>query len=282
MPLRGRPIALAVAVAASFVPATLFGVAQLREDAAVDAWLRSRGLAGLPATHETALRVSRAVRAEFETDAAKWTTLDLAKRPFLRHDTAFLLRAREGLCGEGTRVLVNLLARLGLDATRLTLYDAHLQAVHTLVSIRTGGRERLVDSINTPPELNAFLERAELSTADFRLLHYTDDLLARLEFSRALAARDTAPADSARAAFLGYFRAYSYEALPVTKLLTRAGLDWRVFNLERPSRWVSALAEKPRAVAALAWLAIALVVDAALLCFARARARQRARVPART
>jgi hypothetical protein len=284
MPPRGRTIGLAALVAASLVPAALFGVAQLREDADVDRYLRDRGLAGLPSTRETALRVSQAVRADFETDAGKWKSLDLARRPFLRHDTAFLLRAREGLCGEGTRVLVSLLARLGFDATRVTLYDAHLQAVHTLVSVRLGARELLVDSINTPEEMNAFLSRADLSTADFRLLHYTDDLLARLEFSRALAAQDTArtaaPPDSVRAAFFGYFRAYSYEALPVTKLLTRAGFDWRVFNLERPARVVSVLAERPRAIAATAWLAFALVFDAVLLLAVRARSR--VRVSART
>lgn len=282
MPTGGRAIGFAAVLVVSFVPAALFGLAQLREDVALDHYLRQRGLAGLPVSAATALRVSQAVRADFEIDPARWKALDLARRPFLRHDTAWLLRAREGLCGEGTRVLVNLLGRLGFDATRVTLYDAHLQAVHTLVSVRLDGRERLVDSINTPEELNAFLARAAVSTEDFRLLHYTDDLLARLEFGRSLAARDTAPVDSARTAFFGYFRAYSYEALPVTKLLTRAGLDWRVFNLERPARGLSALAEKPRAIAALLWLALALAFDVALLLVLRAGSRARARRPVRT
>lgn len=277
---RGRSILLVAVLAASVAPAAWFGLAQLRENAVVDAYLRERGLAGLPVTSETALRVSRAVRADFETDASKWKSLDYSKRPFLRRGTAFLLKAREGLCGEGTRVIVTLLSRLGFDATRVTLYDTHLQAVHTLVSVRLDGRELLVDSINTPPEMNAFLERAAISTDDFHLLHYTDDILARLEFSRALAARDSVEADSARTAFFAYFRAYSYEALPLTKLATRAGLDWRVFNFERPARWVSALAEKPRAMAGLIWLGIGLAFDAVLLLAVRARARVRA--PART
>ena len=70
---------------------------------------------------------------------ATWIEAANPERPFLRRGTEWLLRAREGWCGEGTRVMVNLLGRLGFDATRVTLYDAQLRAVHTLVSIRVGG-----------------------------------------------------------------------------------------------------------------------------------------------
>ena len=258
-------------LALSFVPAVVFGFLQAHEDRVVDGYLREHGLVGLPVNDATALRVSHAVRAEFETDSSKWVAYKLAERPFLRRGTEWLLRAREGWCGEGTRVLVNLLGRMGFDATRVTLYNSRLQGMHTLVSIRVGGKERLVDSINTPPELNAFLDRAALSTANFRVLHYTDDIVARHARWNELSARDTVETDLYREQFFRDFCTYSYEAFPVTKLITRVGVDWRVLNLARPPRWVSMLAEKPRSIKAVVSLAIALVFDAALLLAARRR-----------
>ena len=65
-------------VAASLVPAVVFGFLQAGEDRAVDRYLRERGLMGLPANEATALRVSRAVRADFETDSSKWKAYTLA------------------------------------------------------------------------------------------------------------------------------------------------------------------------------------------------------------
>lgn len=259
-------------VAASFVPAVVFGCLQAREDGVVDGYLREHGLTGLPANEATALRVSHAVRADFETDSSKWKAYKLAGRPFLRRDTEWLLRAREGWCGEGTRVMVSLMGRLGIDATRVTLYDSRLRGMHTLVAIRVGGRERLVDSINTPDDLNAYLDRAALSTANFRVLHYDDDIIVRHALGAALASRDTAGTDPDREEFFREYCSYSYEAIPVTKLLARVGLDWRVLNLTRPPNWISNLAEKPRAIKAVVSLALALVLDAALLLAFRARA----------
>jgi len=250
----------------------MLGYMQVHEDQVVDRYLRERGLVGLPVSEATALRVSHVVRADFEVDSSKWKSYKLAERPFFRRGTEWLLGAREGWCGEGTRVLVNLLGRMGFDATRVTLYDSHLQAMHTLVSIRVGGKERLVDSINTPPELNAFLDRVALSTENFRVLHYTDDIVARHAQAAEMSVRDTVEADPYRDEFFRQYCSYSYEAFPVTKLLTHAGIDWRVLNLSRPPRWVSSLAEKPRAIKAVVSLALALVLDAALIVAFRARA----------
>jgi hypothetical protein len=262
---------LLAVVAASFAPAIVFACLQVHENGVVDGYLREHGLLGLPANEATALRVSHAVRADFETDSSKWKAYRLAGRPFLRRDAEWLLRAREGWCGEGTRVLVNLLGRLGIDGTRVALYDLRLRAMHTLVSIRVGGRERLVDSINTPDSLNAYLDRAALSTANFRVLHYTDDIVARHAIGAQLATRDTAATDPERDAFFSEYSLYSYEAIPLSKLLTRAGIDWRVLNRHRPPHWVSSLAEKPRAIKAIVSLVLALILDAALLLKIRAR-----------
>lgn len=274
---RGRTIALAALVVVSLLPAGGYALRLRSERAVVDAYLRERGLAGLPATKETAVRVSQAVRADFEIDESKWRRLDYTKRPFLRRDAGWLLEAREGLCGEGTRVLVALLGRLGFDATRVTLYNRHLQGVHTLVSVKLAGREVFIDSINSPGDFNHLLNARDVSADDFRIVRYSGDILERTASGRAVAARDTGAADPERARFLDLYRAYSYEAIPVSKLAHAAGLDWRVFNFDRPARWVSALAESPRAIMALLWLAIGLAFDAVVLLALRARARRAAR-----
>lgn len=274
---RGRTIALALMVVASLVPAGWYAARLRGERVVVDAYLRERGLAGLPVTKETAVRVSQAVRADFEIDQTKWRRLDYTNRPFLRRGPGWLLEAREGLCGEGTRVLVALLGRLGFDATRVTLYNAHLQGVHTLVSVKLGDRETFIDSINSPEDFNRLLNTQDVSAEDFRIVHYSGDILERHAAAAAVAARDTATTDPVRARFLDFYRAYSYEAIPVSKLAHAAGLDWRVFNFNRPPRWVSALAESPRAIMTLLWLALALAFDAVVLLALRARARRAAR-----
>jgi hypothetical protein len=274
---RRRTVALAALLVASLLPAAGFLLHLAGESAVVDGYLRERGLAGLPVTKETAVRVSQAVRADFEIDQTKWKRLDYTKNPFLRHDTGWLLGAREGLCGEGARVIVVLLGRLGFDATRVTLYDAHLQGVHTLVSVKLDGREIFVDSINSPGDFNDLLNTRDVSAADFAVVRYSGDILERHAAGAAIAARDTSGTDPVRARFLDHYRAYSYEAVPVSKLAHAAGLDWRVFNFARPARWVSALAESPRAILTLFWLALGLALDAAVLTALRARSRRAAR-----
>lgn len=274
---RGRTIALAALLVASLLPAAGFALRLADEHAVVDGYLRERGLAGLPVTKETAVRVSQAVRADFEIDQARWKRLDYTKRPFLRRGPGWLLEAREGLCGEGTRVIVALLGRLGFDATRVTLYNAHLQGVHTLVSVKLGDREIFVDSINSPEDFNTLLNTRDVSAADFGVVRYSGDILERHAAGAAAAARGTSATDPVLARFLDHYRAYSYEAIPVSKLAHAAGLDWRVFNFARPARWVSALAESPRAIMTLLWLALGLAFDAVVLLALRARARRAAR-----
>lgn len=274
---RGRNIALALMVAASLVPAGWYAVRLIGEHIVLNAYLRERGLAGLPVTKETAVRVSQAVRADFETDQTKWRRLDYTRRPFLRRSPGWLLEAREGLCGEGTRVMVALLGRLGFDATRVTLYNQHLQGVHTLVSVKLGDREVFIDSINSPEDFSQLLNTQDISAADFRIAHYSEDILQRLGSRAKADPGDPVAADSVRTRFFDFYRVYSYEAFPASKLVHAVGLDWRVFNFNRPPRWVSSLAERPRAIMTLLWLSLALAFDSAVLLAVRARSRRAAR-----
>lgn len=271
---RGR-IAIGLLLAASLVPAAYLLAQQWREDAAVRQYLQANDFVGRPLTKATAIAVSQAVRRDFVVDKGRWTRYRLKGRPLLRHDTLWLLEAREGLCGEGARVLVNLLNGLGFDATRLTLYDRYLRPSHTLASVVIDGRETFVDSINTSAEFNAFLNERDLSVADFSLLHYREDLEERMDLGRALQSRPAGDGDELKQRFFERFRLYSYEAVPGSKLLALVGMDFRVFNLTRPPAWTSRLAEKPYAIKALAALAGGLVFDALLLAgVARARRRR--------
>lgn len=240
----------ALGLAATLAAPAAFLGAQLDEDRAVDAFITEAGLEATPVTRATAWRVSDAVRAAFNVDEPTFSRLDMADRPFLRNDTAFLLDAREGLCGEGTRVLVNVLGRLGFDATRISLYDRTLSAAHTLVSVEIGGAEFLVDSINSPPSVNGFLRSRDVSAASFPIAAYTADITARRE---TLAAIDAgALADGGEAAFFERYLFPSYEGLPWTKLANAAGARVQILNFDRPPRVLSLLAEKPHALMALA------------------------------
>jgi hypothetical protein len=258
-----RGVLYVLIVVASFVPAGHFLVRQHREDEAVRAYVAARGLGGAPATRGTALAVSNALRADFEVREERWTRLSLSDRPFLRQDTAWLLETKEGLCGEGTRVLVVILQEMGFDATRVSLYDRFLRSEHTLASVLIDGREVLVDSINSTDRVNAFLGTYDISVRDFPVTHYAEDIVDRMEAGTELA-RQQRLQDPAYQAFFEKFRLFSYEAVPASKLMSAAGLDWRVFNLRRPSPFVSRLAERPRAILALASAGAALGLHASI------------------
>lgn len=237
----------------ALLPAGYYFHRQADEDRIVRNYLAQNGLAGLPLSRESAVRISQQVRKDFEIDERRFKALNVANRPFLREDTAFLLSHKEGLCGEGARVLVNLLLREGYDATRITLYDRILSSAHTLVSVKLGQREFLLDSINSPEAINGFLNSRDISAEDFHLLHYSDDLGVRTAFAKQPVKRPDHP-------FFNYFWLFSYEAIPYTKLLTKARRDVRVFNFDRPPRMVSALAEKPNLVCAIGALVAAVLV----------------------
>lgn len=61
--------------------------------------------------------------------------------------------------------------------------------------------------------------------------------------------------------FLERVRAYSYEAVPYTKVFSALGINVRLFNFDRPPRVVSALAEQPNLLlAVVAFLVAALAM----------------------
>ena len=237
---------------------------QVIEENIIKAYLVDNKLTGMSLSKESAIKVSDQVRSDFNTERGTFKVLDLNKRPFLREDTKLLLTCREGVCGEGTRVLVNLLQKIGYNATRITLYNKVLSPSHTLVSIKLDNKEFLLDSINSSEGINSFLRNNNISTADFDLLHYNNSIRVRDAFTHRQRNKEQ-PTDPLQHKFFTQFWLYSYEATPYAKLLTSIGVDIRVFNFDRPSKTISILAEKPNILMAIVSFLASLIVMIILL-----------------
>lgn len=231
----------------TLTPSMYYAYRQVQENFIVEQYLSLNNMTGLPINKATAVHVSNQVRKDFNINEKTFVALRMADRPFLREDVGFLLTYKEGLCGEGARVIVNLLYRLGFDATRITLFNKYLQASHTLVSVLINGHEFFIDSINSSKEVNRFLINNNISTNDFNLMHYTGNIASRRHFSKTNSRNKTE--DYIK--FFSHYWLYSYEAIPYTKLLTKIGLDVRVFNFHRPNRWISIMAERPNTIMCL-------------------------------
>jgi hypothetical protein len=229
----------------ALLPSMYYAYMQIEENKIVDHYLSQNKLGGLPVSKETAIRVSDQVRDDFNVNESSFTALNLAERPFLRKDVGFLLTHKEGLCGEGTRVIVNLLSRLGFNASRITLFNRELQSAHTLVSVVIDEQEFFLDSINSTEEVNELLRNNNISSNDFNLMHYSDNISTRREFARTGQSRID---QEGLIKFFDRYWLYSYEATPYSKILTKIGFDVRVFNFKRPNQWISVLSEKPNKI----------------------------------
>jgi hypothetical protein len=219
----------------------------------IDNYLETRGLNQNKLSKNLAMKVSDSIRNDFNTNEKEFKKLKMRNRPFLRNDVNFLLKYKEGLCGEGARVIVLLLNRLGFDARRVTLYNKYLQASHTLVSVKFGNREFLIDSINSSKEENQLLKKYDVSSEDFQIMHYSSNIIKRRQFQPTSGRPELNH-------FFEHYWIYSYEAIPVTKILTKLGFDVRVFNLMRPPRLVSILAERPMMIKIFTNIVISCVV----------------------
>jgi len=240
----------------TMIPSIYFATMQYQEGLIVDEYISSNKLQNLSVNKQTAILVSDLVRKDFKTDKYNFVSLKMSKRPFLREDVGYLLTHKEGLCGEGTRVIADLLNRLGFDATRVTLYNKELQSSHTLVSVMDNGREFFVDSINSTESVNALLRKQDISANDFNVLHYTDDIGKRAEFDKA---KHKSPTKDSLSFFKNYWL-YSYEAIPFSKILTKVGIDVRVFHFDRPNKLVSMLAERPKTIMSLVMFILSLCI----------------------
>ncbi len=239
------PLSLSVILA---LAAIFFWYRQSLENRAIDQFLegcsKDQGI-----SWESAKAVSEYIRFSFNTDQATFKSLQMRKRPFLREDTGVLLRSKEGLCGEGARVLICCLARLGYDATRVTLFTRWLHPSHTIVSILINDNEEyLIDTLNSQEDFHQHLSETQMSTHDFHLMGHVDNVDDRRTRKRELKASDTSQHQLVTDKYLFF----SYDAMPWTKLASVLGLNSRIINLSRPRRMVSSIAERPLTIYAIA------------------------------
>ena len=236
-------------------------VRQINENRIVDQYLTENNLKDLPVSKETAIAVARQVRADFNVKQETFVALKMDNRPFLREDVGFLLTCKEGLCGEGARVVVRLLNAKGFDATRVTLYDRYMQFAHTLVSVDINRSRFWLDTINSKDSLTNLLERMNISQGNFQYLDYSENISERLD--KIDQHRNVDETEEFKK-HLGKYFLYSFESIPYTKLLAKIGIKKRVFNLDRPPRYISDIAEKPNMIMFVLTLACAFIFT--LLC----------------
>lgn len=237
----------------TLIPSMYYAFKQYEEERIITSYLKANHLEGLAISKNTANKVAAAVRRDFNVDEKNFKKLNLFNRPFLRESCGYLLTHREGVCGEGTRVIINLLLKMGYDATRVNLYDKWLRSVHTLVSIRIQEKEFFVDSINSSPETTIFLKENDISTRDFNVMHYSSDVQTRRGFKIESIKEEYKP-------FFTKYVLYSYEDIPYSKLATKLKFDIRVFNLDRPPVVISYLAEKPNLVMGILFFVLSLII----------------------
>jgi hypothetical protein len=236
-------------------------VLQAREDNVVEQYLVDHDLQDLPVSKASAITIARQVESDFNVNPATFRSLKMDDRPFLREDAGFLLTCREGLCGEGARVIVRLLNAKGFDATRVTLYDRYMQFAHTIVSVQLGDDRFWVDTINSKDSLTSLLEAENISEDNFRYLDYSDKISQRLEKIEQHRIVDETTEFQKN---MGDYFLYSFESIPYTKLLAKIGISKRVFNLKRPPRFISVIAEKPNMIKF--WVSLFAAVAFTLIC----------------
>lgn len=229
--------------------ALYFFYLQYKEDRYLDEFIRKNGFS-TKVSWDSAIQVSKFLRGIFNTDHKLFQRLFMEKRPFLREDAKFLLEAREGLCGEGARVLVCILTRMGIDATRVTLFTRWLHPSHTVVSVLVSGDEYLIDTINSQPKSNDYLNSKKISTADFKVMGYIPNVDERRAIKKKMI-EDAATSNIEQNAFFSKYWFYSYDALPVTKVLAALRIHWRVMIFRRPNKYLSYISERPNLIKGL-------------------------------
>lgn len=260
---RSRHAILALLITLLFLPSAWYLGQQWLENRVVENYLESRGLLGLPPGKGTAIRIAAQVRRDFNTDESTFKVLDYETSPFLRHDTRFLLTHLEGTCGHGTRVIINLLRASGFeDVTRVTLYDRYLNPSHALVAVKEGDRSYLIDSINSRPWLTGFLESNDVYVDRFPIMSHVESMVMRRAWADELRTRHY---DGEWARVFDKFWAYSYDDIPLGKIVGILGLRVQALVLQRPSSLMSRLAERPNELMALLTGSMALLLLVPLL-----------------
>jgi hypothetical protein len=177
--------------------------------------------------------ISDFVHHDFNKDQSTWKYTNLRNRPFLRQSAHELLTNKEGVCGEGARVMIRILHSLGYDATRLAFYSKKFGAAHALVSVVVDGNEIVVDSINYPAELNQIIRANPHSMSEIDLIYYGQRFIKKSNDELTNFAKF----------FQDNYATYSYEATPYSKLISAVGANKHIFNYDRPNKLLSYVVE---------------------------------------
>lgn len=195
-------------------------------------------------------KISDYLDNDFNTDVESWKYSNLIERSFLRSSVMELLELKEGVCGEGTRMMIRILQALGYDATRLAFYDKRFGAAHALVSVQTNTNEILVDTINFNKELHEILRNNNVTTQSIDIVYYDERFH---DINRDI----TSPFSKF---FKKNYATYSYESIPYVKLVSKLGANKHIFNFTRPNKQVSYLAESVYLTKALFYIFIFVVL----------------------
>ena len=215
---------------------------------------------------KNAVVFSDTIRANFETNVKKWTEIsaDYGKMPFFRYSVVELLKVKETQCGGGARVLCRLLLESGYDATRVVLFTRNFGAMgHVIVSVVIQGKEYWIDTLNSPADLNELFEKYDINSYTVKIIPYKQRYNPKyidVKYST----------DSVINKFQHNYIAYSYEALPFSKLLNSIGVDVYVLNLKRPPYVFSYLAESVYLLYSITFsiIFILMLLAGYLICFA--------------
>jgi len=205
----------------------------------VQKFVKSHSLEFSAQSKKNAFIVSDTLRRLFVLDTSKWNhrSTNFRKMPFFRTSVRNLLSSREAICGGGARVLCRILLESGYDATRVVLVKKNFGAMgHVVVSVIIDGKEYWIDTLNSPESLNQLLKKEHIYSGTVKIIPYRQRY--NPEFTNVKYS-----ADSLINEFQHEYIAYTYESVPLSKLLNAAGFDVFVLNFKRPPVIFSYLAE---------------------------------------
>jgi len=105
--------------------------------------------------HKIVLKIGNAARSQI-TSLDRGRFYDLDNRPALRHRARETWEHAEGYCGEGARVMINMLDAMDIQASRIILHIT-TGGQHIAIVYLHDGEWFLADSINSPTGFNAWL-----------------------------------------------------------------------------------------------------------------------------
>lgn len=206
---------------------------------------------------EAAALIQHAVRARTST-RSNGLHYSVKSRPKLRHTAWQTWQMAEGQCGEGARLIVNLLQLAGVPATRVNLTNSSPRFYHTAVAYQDKGEWWFLDTINSSAE---FLEWSRLEPRAMSSL-----VSIKMHHGGALLISSQNP----------YFERYSYA--PWTRIL---GKSMEVNQFIPLPQWLNHILENPNLILGLlkmGLIAAAFIIWQATRLVWRFRRRHRGKI----